>query len=496
MPSAARSPSVPDDVLARLLRQELARRHLWEYCKWKDGRIYHDGHPYLRELCDALEQAVVTPGFSVTTVSAPPRHGKSYTAQCLAEWILGHDPTAKVMTASYNKQLSTVFAQAVRNTISAQKADADIDVYADIFPGTRIKEGEASKFLWAVEGSTVYSYLATSPNGTATGFGCTYLIIDDLIKSDYEASNDLVKDGLWTWFIDTALSRLEEGGKIVCIGTRWATDDPIGRIERHFADLGYPVRSLVYRALQDDGTMLAPDILSRDTYDMKRQTMSEDTFRANYQQEPIDIIGRLYTSFRLYDPSQPLPDLISVRAYVDVADAGGDYLCAVVYGETQTHQGYLLDVLYTQEGTEQTEAQVADLLLRYHVGWADIESNNGGGIFARNVYAIVNRGQVRTQINAFHQTNNKQTRMIANAWWVQNNLWFPEDWGQRWPSYETAMTRFLRDGRNQHDDAPDATTGVAERLQQTGSPVRVTLTREPGRQAHPEVRRFSVRRTF
>ena len=72
--------------------------------------------------------------------------------------------------------------------------------------------------------------------------------------------------------------------------------------------------------------------------------MGEDIASANYQQEPIDLKGRLYTSFKTY--SGELPQFKEIRNYTDTADTGEDYLCSINYGVTFAGEAYVLDVLY------------------------------------------------------------------------------------------------------------------------------------------------------
>ena len=110
----------------------------------------------------------------------------------LVKWILGTHPHEKIMTGSYNTTLSTMFAKNVRNDIQMIKADKDVIVYSDIFPNTRIKRGDGSMDMWSLEGG-YNSYLATSPSGTATGFGASLLILDDIIKNAEEAYSESVK---------------------------------------------------------------------------------------------------------------------------------------------------------------------------------------------------------------------------------------------------------------------------------------------------------------
>ncbi|MFU1814649.1 terminase, partial [Enterococcus faecium] len=94
----------------------------------------------------------------------------------------------------------------VRNAIQETKADKDVIVFNDIFPDTHIKYGDAAMNLWSLEGG-YNNYLATSPTGTATGFGADIIIVDDLIKNAEEANNATVLEKHWEWFTNTMLSR-------------------------------------------------------------------------------------------------------------------------------------------------------------------------------------------------------------------------------------------------------------------------------------------------
>lgn len=441
---------------------ELARREFFFYCNLKAPDFYKEDRRYLVDLCNAFQDFIHSDE-EVMVVNEPPRHGKSRTAGLLVEWVLGNDRSQKIMTGSYNETLSTMFSKNVRNDIQEEKADQSRIVFSDIFPGVRIKQGDGAMNLWSLE-SGYNNYLATSPTGTATGFGATLLIIDDLIKNAEEANNELTKEKHWTWFTDTMLSRLEEGGKIIIIMTRWASDDLAGRALEHFKETGTKVRHISMKALQDDGTMLCPEVLSQKSYEAKIKAMGADIASANYQQEPIDLKGRLYTSFKTY--SGELPLFKEIRNYTDTADTGEDYLCSINYGVTFANEAYILDVLYTKEPMEVTEPSTARMLFDGEVNITDIESNNGGRSFARNVERILREilGSNHTVVRWFTQTKNKQARIYSNSAWVMQHVYFPEDWKNRWPEYHRAMMKYQREGKNKNDDAPDATTGIAEKI--------------------------------
>ena len=437
---------------------ELARRDFFDYCELMAPDFYKRSRQYLVQLANTLQEFVFNSPKKVLVISIPPRCGKSRTASLFAEWTFGKDPTKKIMTGSYNETLSTQFAKTVRNTIQTQKVEPFIPVFSDVFPDVKIKQGDAAMNMWSLEGQ-YSSYLATSPSGTATGFGCSLMIIDDVIKNAQEANNQLTKQSHYEWFTNTMLSRLEEGGKIIIIMTRWASDDLAGRIINHFKD---DAEIISLKALQDDGTMLCEDVLSRESYEEKKKLMSPDIFYANYQQEPIDLKGQLYTSFKTYDS---LPQFEKIQSYTDTADTGSDYLCSIIYGIYQK-EAYILDVIYTNEPMEITEPLVAKHIFEYKVNQADIESNNGGRGFSRQIshYLTNTYNTNHTIIRPFHQSKNKQARILSNATWVMEHIYFPQNWHNKYPEFYKAITSYQREGKNLHDDAPDALTGVAEKV--------------------------------
>lgn len=454
-------------------KRELARREFFFYCHLTAPDFYRPDRQYLVDLCREFQEFLESDE-KVMIVNEPPRHGKSRTAGKLVEWILGKDQKKKIMTGSYNETLSTTFSKNVRNTITEQKADAGKTIFSDIFPGITIKRGDGAMNLWSLEGG-YNNYLATSPTGTATGFGADIIIIDDLIKSAEEAHNETTKEKHWSWFTDTMLSRLEEGGKIIIIMTRWASDDLAGRALEHYLEQGVKVRHICMKALVDKEKkeMLCPEILSYQSYMEKVAAMGEDIAAANYQQEPIDLKGCLYTSFKTYDklPVDTEGNSLfeGIYSYTDTADEGDDYLCSIIWG-VYMKEAYILDVYYTQQGMEITEPETARRFKEWRVNLSRIESNNGGSGFARNVKRISEEDlrNFLTVFKWFHQSKNKKARILSNATWVMAHVLYPANWKHKWPDYYKSMVKYQKEGENKHDDAQDCTTGVAETMYMLG----------------------------
>lgn len=447
---------------------ELARRKFFYYAQLRAPDFYKDDRKYLVSMCDQIQEFIESDEDRVLVINAPPRHGKSRTAQLCVEWALGKNQQLKVMAGSYNETLTTQFSKGVRNAIAEVKADENRIVYSDIFFNVRIKPGDGAMNLWSLE-TGHNNYLATSPTGTATGFGADLLIIDDLIKNSMEANTAHVLEGHWSWFTDTMLSRLEANGKIIIIMTRWHSKDLAGRVLAEMPSMGYKVKNISYKALQDDGTMLCNDILPYSEYVAKSKIMDPAVASANYQQEPIDLKGRLYDRFKTYDSipkdAEGRPLFTAVKLYCDTADTGNDYLCSIVYGEYEK-EAYILDVVYTRAAMEETEPAVANQCIKHEVNIADIESNNGGRGFSRAVQRHLNeRGWNRTSVKWFHQSKNKVARILTQSTFVMEHIYYPTNWRDRWPEFYQSMYEYQREGKNPHDDAQDAITGVAEHIQ-------------------------------
>ncbi len=449
-------------ILKYYARMELARRSFWEYCKFISPDFYQEDRHFLKDLALRLQWFIEEAQEQFMVINLPPRHGKSRTATNFVKWLFGrYGKSIKVMTGSYNETLSSTFARQVRDSIAEQKT-LGVTVFNDIFPQTKIKYGEAAVQKWALEGSQQANYLATSPTGTATGFGCNIMIIDDLIKNDEEAYNAARLNRLNSWFTDTMLSRTENGFKVIIIMTRWSSDDLAGFVLKNFPNVVH----VNYKAVQEDGSMLCPAILSSSDYALKTMNMNKDIVAANYQQEPIDVKGRLYTTIKTYSQI-PMDDegrdLFRYRLnYTDTADEGSDFLCSICYGMYEGSY-YVLDLLYTKDAMEVTEPATARMLTQNNIGCAIIESNNGGRAFARNIERICKeQGNRHTNVKWFHQSKNKVARILSNSTGVMNNIYFPVNWADRWPEFARDIRKYQREGKNEHDDAPDALTGVYE----------------------------------
>ena len=453
----------------------LASLSLFDYCKIVDSDVFYDEEkaPYLKEMCDAIQE-FENDDNEALIINMPPRHGKTRTVNNSVAWLLGRNPKYKIMEGAYNTELSRRSSKRVRNSIAMRPTQGRI-VFNQVFPDVAIKDGSGSVDNWGLTGNDEENYLATAPNGSSTGIGADFLVLDDTIKRKYEAYHkEYLRVLFEDWFCDTLYSRLEGKRKIIIVMTRWATGDMAGRLMQMLDEQGRKYR-LITKKAYDNKTdkMLNPSILNKQQYDNLCLTIGEDIVRANYDQEPVDLKGKLYKRFLTYNPSDirtidnPNGKIVfkDIRARCDTADTGDDYLCSIVYGVTVDKRAYILDIIYTQEDMEETEEQVAQQLLKYNPYIFRPESNNGGRGFSRAVEKRYKElGGVKTIFKPYTQTMNKEARILSNATTVQNIIYFPEDWRQKYREYYTSMNEYQRQGKNEHDDAQDCTTSIAEEL--------------------------------
>lgn len=231
---------------------------------------------------------------------------------------------------------------------------------------------------------------------------------------------------------------------------------------------------------KETDTMLNDNILNKQQYQNVIQTIGEDIVEANYNQTPIDLKGCMYKRFLEYDPAdiktvENLNGKIKfkeIRCMCDTADTGDDYLCSIAYGVTYDNQAYVLPVkgiVYTQDDMEITEKQVAEQLYYNNVRVFRPESNNGGRGFSRAVEKEYKKlGGTKCVFRPYTQTMNKEARILSNSTEVQNLIHYPLDWKSRYREYYISMKEYQRQGKNEHDDAQDCTTAIAEQLQQKG----------------------------
>ena len=412
-------------------------------------------------------------------ISMPPQHGKSVGATTLLPaYLLGLDPDLRIAIASYSASLASKFNRRVQRILCSAE-------YGELFPDTTIKRGsKPPEYIRTADEVEIVghegSLLSVGREGSLTGNRVDCFLLDDLYKDAMEANSPLVRENCWEWYTSVVRTRMHNDSRELLVFTRWHEEDLIGMLRQR-----EPVVEL--RAWEDLARVSADGWLALNFEALKttppsaidpraagealwparhdaallhaKRALDPLRFECMYQGRPSVREGLLYgDQFAEYDA---LPREIVRRAnYTDTADTGDDYLCSMSYAVDTDGTIYVTDLVYSREGMEVTEGLVADLLLRSDTRTAAVESNNGGRGFARAVQALA----PGVRVEWFHQSANKEARILSNSATVLHLLRWPRGWNLRWPELYAHLTTYRRKFRaNRWHDAADVVTGIIER---------------------------------
>ena len=422
-------------------------------------------------------------------VTIPPQHGKSLGATTLLPaYMLGLDPELKIAIASYSASLANRFNRRVQRLIDSQ-------AYAALFPETTVKRaGARSEYVRTADCAEIVGHqgevMSVGREGSLTGNRVDVLILDDLYKDAMEANSPLVRENCWEWYTSVVRTRMHNASSELIVFTRWHDEDLIGELRRRercvelreWADIDRVGEgewlSLNFEALKSSpacgidprgaGEALWPERQSAALLESKRR-LDPLRFECMYQGHPSPRGGLLYgDGFVEYDT---LPaEIVRYAGYTDTADTGDDYLCSVAYAVDADGMIYLLDAVYSREPMEVTEGLVAEMVGRTPIGSMLVESNNGGRGFARALQRLL----PRVRIEWFHQSGNKEARILSYSATVIHTMRFPRGWAQLWPEMYAHLTSYSRIFRsNRWHDAPDVLTGIIEREASGGRQTKI-----------------------
>lgn len=489
------------EVIAKVLRehpelieQEAAKRSLLRYATYMQPKYVVT--PFHRSYARVLD-AFASKRVRNLIVTCPPQHGKSeLSSRMLPSNILGRYPDSKIIIASYAATIATDFNRDNQRLI-------DSEAYAAIFPETRLNGSNvvtvSNNFLrnsgvFEIVGHSGYLRVV-GRGGSLTSKTADVLILDDLYKDSSEANSPIVREGAWDWYTKVARTRLHNDSQQLIVFTRWHPDDIIGMILRSepyielkcWADLdrvpkdGWAV--LNYEAIKtgepteidprQEGEALWPERHSLERL-LSQKSLDPVGFECLYQGNPGSAEGRLYQPFKTYTDKSEWGTYVRSGNYTDVADEGSDFLASVCYDiyksantiwneQTRRFEPLLFalvtDMVYTDEPTDVTTVTVPQMINVNGTKKAWIESNNGGGQYAK----VVAR-KVGATVVPFYQSANKESRIVTNAPFVTQHIIMPYGWQTRFPKVYEHLTNFLRKfGANPHDDIEDALTGVVEK---------------------------------
>ena len=215
-------------------------------------------------------------------INMPPRHTKSeFASYLLPAWYLGRFPHKKVIQTSNTAELAVGFGRKVRNLV-------DGDTYAKVFPNVSLRHDSKAAGRWSTNANG--EYFAIGVGGTVTGKGADLLIIDDP-HSEQEAAlaaNDpSIYDKVYEWYSSGPRQRLQPGGSIVIVMTRWGKRDLTGQVIKASAQRGGDEWEVIeFPAILPSGNPLWPEFWSLKELSALREELPLPKWEAQYQQSP------------------------------------------------------------------------------------------------------------------------------------------------------------------------------------------------------------------
>ena len=480
--------------------QEGAKRKLIWFAQYMDPNFQPT--PFHRAYYEVLDRFAKR-RIKKLIIQAPPQHGKSQgSSRFLPSDMLGNFPDLKICICSYAATIAKDFNRDVQRLI-------DSDKYRAIFPETQLNGSNvvtvANNYLRNSDVFEIVNHTGSlrvvGRGGSLTSKTVDVMIYDDLYKDSAEANSPIIRAAAWEWFTKVAQTRLHNDSQELIVFTRWHPEDIIGRIietkkvifAEKWSDLdNVPGDTWVLVNFEAIKTGEPTEIDQREAgqplwgvrHSLERLLSQKELdplgFQCLYQGNPGDATAYLYHAFKTWVDKSEWGQYVRSGCYVDVADEGDDMLFAASYDVYKSDNQIwneskriwepllfvlITDVEFTDASTEVTTLTVPRLINANGVQKAWIESNNGGSQFEKVV-----KKKVRATTVPFYQGENKESRIVTNAPFVNQHIIMPFGWESRYPAFYKHIMGFLRKfTANEHDDDADGLTGIYEKEIATGN---------------------------
>lgn len=407
-------------------------------------------------------------------VALPPRNLKSIIISVAwVAWLLGHDPTLRIICVSYGQELADKMASDTRQVMQAAW-------YQCLFPATRLRQGRQS--LANFETTAGGGRFATSVGGTLTGFGADYIILDDPMKPS-EALSDAERTSANTWIQQTLHSRLNDKrlGRMVVVMQRLHEEDVIGSLmerspgtfrllafpaiaqadELHEVQTPFGIRQVIRRP----GEALHPEREPVETLLEQKRLLGSMAFSAQYLQQPVPLEGNLIRRawFRQYHPAE-IGDRGRIIQSWDTgikAGANNDYSVCTTWAMID-ERIYLLAVLRERLEFPALVARVISEAKRFNAEKVLIEDKGSGSPLLQQL-----RDNGFWQGLAINPTRDKAVRFAGvTALIEQGRVYLPSSA----PWVDDYLHELCGFPALRHDDQVDSTSQALEWIRDQGNP--------------------------
>lgn len=399
-------------------------------------------------------------------INLGPRHTKSeFASYLLPSWILGKFPKKKVMQISNTAELAEGFGRKVRNLV-------DSNEYKKIFPEVELRTDSKAAGRW----NTNYNgeYFASGVGGTVTGRGADLLIIDDP-HSEGEAvlaqHNPEIYDKVFEWYTSGPRQRLQPGGAIIIVMTRWSLRDLTGQVLEASASRGGDKWEVIeFPAILPSGKPLWPEFWPLKELEAIRQELPNSKWMAQYQQEPTSesnaIIKREWWQPWPHEKPPAVDFIIMAMDTAFEKKTSADFSAAVIFGVFENDEdGGQPNLILLNSWRERLEfpelkAKTLELYQEWEPDAVIIEKKASG---APLIYELRRMG-IPVQEFTPSKGNDKITRLNAIAdIFASGKVWSPE---KRWAEEVIDEVASFPAGRN--DDLVDCVSLALARFRSGG----------------------------
>lgn len=272
--------------LRRTVSNELAQKDFMAFVKYVWPNFIHGRHH--EKMARAFE-AVAEGRCKRLIINMPPRHTKSeFASYLLPAWFLGKFPQKKIIETAHTAELAVGFGRKVRNLV-------DSDAYKDLFPNVALQSDSKAAGRWATNHGG--EYFAIGIGGAVTGKGADILIIDDP-HSEQEATlaevNPEIYDKTYEWYTSGPRQRLQPGGAIIIVMTRWSKKDLTGQVLKSAATrVGEEWEVIEFPALFEGDKPLWPEFWSQKELLALRNELPNSKWMAQYMQDPTSDVSAI-----------------------------------------------------------------------------------------------------------------------------------------------------------------------------------------------------------
>lgn len=462
-------------------------------------RFYFPRRKVLRPVVSAYQE-IYDGKLDFLSVSQPKRTGKTTGGLKLAEMMGGRDPDGSIFAVGKGEGLVKRFYGGLLQDFETERI---YKRFLSVFPdATKIGDRDyksAENLSIDLKSKNIFPTFTCRPIDGAI-VGCTeanvLVYIDDCVKNHEEARNRDRLEFLCEKVTDDVLGRRLEGTPIIIQGTKYSLYDPITALQTKADELGWKWKEVAIPALdpitdESNWEIYRKDkkglrkIFTTDYYRKERVLVSEETWAAEFQQEPFEAKGRMFPENELnYFEELPVdrePD--AIMAACDSADKGEDS-CSMPVGYVYGNEVYIVDVVFDNAGVQFTKPECANMLIKHNVKTVTFESNSAGEYFGRDVMDIVKSQGGRCSARFKFNCSNKITRMENARDNIIRDYYFRDfkkmDRSSQYYKFMKELTTMTRSGKVKHDDAPDSIS-LFENEMRTGTIAKAEAVHNPFR---------------